>query len=542
MLPSVPQSRVAQNRLSAVTIPAPTAGIDSRMPLGNMPLENCIYSYNILPSEYGMVVRQGYREWVLGTEDVTSLGVSTLIAFDGTLTAASDDRLFAVTNEGIWDVTTYDSPPILKYTFLDQSADAGYGVATQYVDAAGEQYLLYADSKNGLFEYVESTDTWQPVTGITGPVIENIVFVVLHKQRLWMIEENSSKAWYLPIGSKTGQATEFFFGGKFTHGGLLVGLYNWSVDGGSGVDDILVSVSSSGDVIPYKGDDPSSADTWSSVGVYFIGKIPKGRKTVSEYAGNLYILSSYGIIAMSDVLRGVDAKDIAAQSLSFKISRPLREVIQRTGNEYGWELEFMPSIGSLVITTPQETGYEQLQFVMNLTTEGWGIWRGVPINSIEEWNNFVYFGTVDNRVCVMDVYRDNITITPPADVANGIPIKFSMLTSYQRYNADSIFKQVQFIRPDFHASNEPTYQAKALYDYDFAEQVLQIQPPVPLLDTWDLGIWDIAIWGAGTGVGFHDLLGAGGIGRAIAVALQGEATDFFRLISFDVMYTTGGPI
>jgi hypothetical protein len=521
-------------------MPAPSAGIDSRLAVVNTPPENCLYTYNMMPSEYGMAVRQGYREWAEGMDSGSSLGVRTIVVFDGSVVGSADDRLFAITNEGIWDVTSFDTSPTLKLTFADQTADVGYGVQAHYIDDAGAEFLLYADGVNGLFEYTESTDAWTQVTGITGPTITNVCFVVVHKQRIWMIEENSTQAWYLPVGSKSGTATPFYFGSKFPHGGRLNGLYNWTVDGGAGVDDILIAVSSAGDVIPYKGEDPSSAETWSNIGTYFIGKQPKGRRLATEHGGNVLLLSAWGLVSMSDLLQGVDARD-SASSLAFKISKPIRQALSSTLNEYGWEPLFVPAIGSLIVMSPQAPSTKYQQYVMNIATESWGYWRGVPGDCMVEWNGKIYFGTSDSVVHVMDVYRDGVTLTPPVSGDNGDPIEFSLLTSYQKYGQNGLFKQVQLIRPDMLSSNVPTYQTKALYDYEVGELV-----QVPLIETSDeslfgSAIWDAAIWSSGVAVNSNRLIGSGGLGRAIAIACRGECLDETRLVSFDVMWTSGGP-
>lgn len=538
------QTQKPQQRLAEVQqIPCPSLGIDTRQSIAKMNPENCHYTYNMMPSEYGMQIRFGYREWAYPVDDGSSMGVRTIIPFEGSEAGAADDRLFAVNNEGIWDVTAYNTAPVQKFVFGDQGADSGYGVKAHYVDNAGEEYLFYADSKNGLFQYQASTDAWIQATGITGVDVLKVAFIVVHKLRLWMLERDSTIGWYLPIESISGAATAFYFGAKFPHGGFLKGLYNWSVDGGAGVDDYLVAVSSSGDVIPYKGEDPSSPDTWSSVGSYFIGDTPKGRRVVNEYGGNLYLLSAYGIIAMSDLLRGVDVKDVAAASLSYKVARPLREQLSRTADQYGWDIQFVAAIGSLVIDTPQEVGFKQIQYVMSLTTSGWGFWRGVPMTCFEEFHGKVYFGDADSVIHVMDVYLDGILIVPPESVNNGSPIEFSLLQSYQTDGKPGLFKQMQLIRPDFWSVNEPNYQVKTLYDFSFIEQTLISQSPVGEGSVWDVGTWDDAIWGGSRdGSGWHDLLGASGIGRWMALSLRGECADFTRFLSWDFIFTSGGPI
>jgi hypothetical protein len=58
---------------------------------------------------------------------------------------------------------------------------------------------------------------------------------------------------------------------------------------------------------------------------------------------------------------------------------------------------------------------------------------------------------------------------------------------------------------------------------------------------FDAALWDSAIWSSGVAVNSNRLIGSGGLGRAIAIACRGECLDETRLVSFDVMWTSGGP-
>jgi hypothetical protein len=161
----------------AVRVPAPIHGVDTRVSVTSSDPEYCIYTYNLVPYDYGMRVRNGYREWAIDTVSTASAGIRTMIPFINNTDASK--LLFAVTKEGIWNVTTTDVPPVLKVAFADPSANAGWGTYAHYTDDAESDVLFYADSINGLFAYDELTDTWAQATGITGPLVTNINFVVL---------------------------------------------------------------------------------------------------------------------------------------------------------------------------------------------------------------------------------------------------------------------------------------------------------------------------------------------------------------------------
>lgn len=518
--------------------PSPTKGIDARVSLSSNDPEVCIYCFNINPSEYGLGVRTGYREWVLGVNEGAGLGVNTIIPFEGSTEGPAEDRLFAVTNEGIWDVSTFDAPPVLKIAFPNISIEAGFGNFAHYIDGADAEFLLYADSVNGLFEYSSTLDTWTVPEDISGVDVADVNFVVVHKLRIWFGVRNSPIAWYLPVESKQGVAEAFNFGGKFQHGGSLIGLYNWTVDGGDGVDDFLIVVSGSGDILPYKGSDPTQAD-WSIVGTYFIGSMANGSRCVSQYGGNVSLLSTFGLTQMSDLLRGVDPRASEVDSIGAKIAPLIRRDMLTYRNESGWDIKYLQTQGIIMLTTPKRLDGQYLQYVYNVSVGGWGLWRGVPITSVDVWENSVYFGTEDGRIMVMDVDKDQVLIDPPGEI-NGVEIEFSMLHNYLDLDDPSLYKRGTFIRPDFLSELKPTYATKFLYDYDNSEITTIPPSDVNALAQWDISNWDEAFWTNSALKHFDKVSGGTGIGRYVSVAIKGRAISGTLLASTDVTWDTGG--
>ena len=536
--------RPAPQSAQVSRFPAPLMGMDSRATLSRESLDHCVYSYNLLPTEQDMRVRKGYREWQTGLilDPQVFAGVHTIIPFDGIEEQGGQDRLFAVTNEGIWDVTQPAAQPTLKLGFTIITEASGYGPYAHYVDNDESDVLFYADQLNGLFAYDYLTDTWAQATGIIGPVVDNIKYVTLHKQRLWLIEENSTSAWYLPIGSKQGDATQFFFGAKFRRGGYLEGIFSWSIDGGAGVDDIFVAVSSSGDVVVYQGDDPSSVETWSIKGTYFIGSLPVGPNFGTEQGGELFLLSSHGLVSMNSLLQGVDSEGLNPASAAAKIAGILRRRMGKDRTRYGWSIEAIPSEGGLIISTPIDTDNRPIQYYYNISLRAWALARDLPAECFSSWKGKVTFGDAAGRVLYMDTQADNIKIAPTPGEINATPIEFSMLTSFTAFGQEGVFKRVSQIRPDFVAIVAPAYFVQARYDYRLSEALNPVTGKPTFVSVWDDGLWDSAIWGEGeVGEAFNSAYGGWGIGRHIAVATKGYTYNTTRLIGWDVIYTTGGP-
>jgi hypothetical protein len=522
-------------------------GMDIRKAIGSNDLTNCVYTYNLCPFEYGLRVRDGYREWQINVDAGAMLGVHTLIPFDSVAENDVGNKLFAVTNEGIWDVTEYDSTPVQVVIFADQSEDAGYGTFTHYVDQAEADVLFYADSLNGLYSYDAATELWVN-TGILDNLDEaDVKFVMSHKNNVWFAVRNSTIGYYLPILAKTGVVTPQYFGDKFQHGGSLEGMFSWSVDGGRGVDDIFVAVSHAGDVIVYTGSGPDESD-WGMKGVYYIGDIPNTPRFGSEQGGELFLLSAYGLSSMNDLLQGVDSNSLQAglesNGMAAKIGGQIRTDMKNKIDDRGWDVALVPTEGGVLVSTPTLGSAAPIQYYYNLTTQGWGIWRGVPMQCFTEFQDAVYFGTQDGRIMRMDVPVDDMKLTPDNPNFNGEDIEFSILTAFSALEAEGVYKRVKLIRPDFLASLKPLHSSQIRYDYDINEGELidQQTPSGGTLGLWDVSNWDEAVWASAAGSTFPTIGGAWGYGRYVAVATKGASRARTRLIGWDLIYDIGGPM
>lgn len=439
----------------AFTFPASIAGVNASDGLTMMQPYDCIYTYNMMPSEYGLRLRLGYAEWAINCGEDPPRGsqdVRSIVPFESSIQSSVNDRLFAVTSEGIWDVTLFNGQaPTQSAVFVDVTEDAGYGVFCEFTgdaadgDPARGHYLFYADGRNGLWRYTEASALWEPPVGgvadgewwyaadpaeptvRTAFPVADIAFVMNHKQRIWVILENDDDAWYLPVASVNGQLKRFTFGSKLPHGGNLVGLWTWSIDGGDGVDDYMVAIGRGGDVVIYQGEDPeitpdgSNAGPWSTRGTWFIGEIPESRRIVGEYGPNLYILSTFGLSSLADLLNGATREQ---QTPSKRVNRFLRADVERGKDRPEWQIAIHPGDGFLQIITPKPTSMDYIQYTQNLQSQAWGFWESVPIISAASWNGEYYMGGLDGKVYVNAGGVDNLELPGLnlwQDVPSGTP-------------------------------------------------------------------------------------------------------------------------
>lgn len=608
-MPVLAPKAIKRNTVETAVLPAPIGGFNTMDVGPRMPELDAIYIYNLIAAEYGLRSRLGYREWCTNLSGSSGDGVRTIVPFSGNAKNGVDDKLFATTNEGIWDVTASSATPPQVVTFANTFLDAGRGIST-VASTAGGRFLVYCDEENGLYVYTPISASWTQVaagvtelwaptttylvgdqivnggnvyvvtiagvsaasggpsgtgTGITdGTVTWNFVsaaptgvigtsladqqagltadpakfvFCVVWKNRLWFVEKDTSRAWYLDVNAIYGTATSFDFGVRMQKGGPLVGLYNWSYDGGSGLETLLVGISSAGDIVIYHGTDPSSIETFGLRGTWSVGGVPSGRRIATDYGGDVLVTSSLGVVPLSKLVVGAAVEDRAIYATA-KIANFYSRLVQLRRGLPGWAIHIHPTDNALMLLVPALAGGPTEPLVMAMATRGWSQYRDLPIMCGESWNGEFYFGTNDGRVAWNTDYIDAVPIGGAVltETSTISPIEWSVLTAFRNLD-NSRVKRVHMMRPTvLSGSSRPVVKCFARYNYNFVEPIVTSGTPS---GGWGSAIWDDAEWGAEYTVG-QPIQGGIGLGRDVAIAVRGSATSRTTLVSIDVFFEQGG--
>jgi len=510
-------------------IPAPIAGINAVSNIAEMGPNDAVFLYNLIPSQYGCKVRTGWAEWCT---NVGTGGIKTIIPFKGSI--AVEDRLFACAGNGIYEVSATSSSPTLVETFPISDATSGYGMFINFGTIAGK-FALYTDESNGYYIWDELTDNWTKVAAgtaageIDGVDPAELVGVAEYKSRVWFVRKNSSIAYYLPAGLITGRVTEFNFGNKFKRGGNIAALYTWTVDGGEGVNSYLVAVSTSGDVIVYQGDDPDVPGNFNLRGNWFIGEPPAGRRLAGSFGGELYLLSIYGLLPMSRLISGtLTQKDDIY--LTRRISPLIKSTMRISRGSLGWEVKLIPNENLLLLSTPKQVGFDYIEFVQSINSEGWAVYRDIPYFTGDVWREEFYIGTEDNRVLIHTGNLDNVLLADPNAATQ---IEWSGLSVFRDYGSAGSNNRAHFIRPVFMAQQAPSYSVEARYDYNIAEATAAPDAASSSGSLWDVALWDVGLWEGEFQI-VDGVKGAAGIGRAIAIAINGRSASETTLLRFDL--------
>lgn len=593
MMPVVRARKPIRPTVRSATMPAPIGGLNTVDAGSSMPPEDAILLYNMVAAEYGLRTRLGYREWVTG------LGgeVRSVLPLTGALRDGTKDKLFVATTAGIWDCTASTASPTKVVTFGTTTGNAGYGISTVFVNLNGDHFLLYCDEVNGYYTYTSATDTWTHVaqqtstawavsTGYTinvsrvlangatylckttgtsassgtgpagtGTAISDgsctwdyeptvggvdpatLAFVTVWGNRVWFVARDTANAWYSGINSLYGTLTKFPFGARFRAGGDLRGLFNWTIDGGSGVQNSLVAVSGGGDVAIYQGTDPAQASSFALKGVWSLGGggVPFGRRIATDYGGDLLIMSSVGVIPLSKLTQGNPIFD-RSQYATQKISNLFGQAAYAGRGLKGWTVRLHPQDNTLMINVPHLDG-TTYQLVMSLNTKGWSIYRDLPtVTSMEAWTGDLYFGTSDGRLCKNTGYLDAVTLAAPTAFK---AIQFEVLTSFQNLESQR-YKRIHLIRPQFISQGgAPGFSVGARFDYDFTELPTVSAQPSNSGNVWGTGKWGTATW-SGDYAPSKEVRGTTGAGVAAAIIVRGTATSRTSLVGIDVIFDQGG--
>lgn len=476
------------------------------------------YAYelnNWFPGTASIDIRPGCEDWVTQFPNAPK----TLMNYS----SATAQKLFAATEVGIFDVTT----------------DGIYGSAVTACTEAVWSFINFTNVGGSFLFAVNGVDkaklyngtTWLDVDAVSVPAITGILTtsletVTLFKRRLWFTQKNSMSLWYLPVNAIAGAAVEFPVGQIFPLGGHVVATANWTVDGGAGVDDHFVIISSEGEVAIYKGTDPASSATFELHGVYFAGK-PLGNRCFAKFGGDLVILTETGVITLGKLLGGQSSNYNGA--LTSLIDGAFAEAVRYYKDNFGWLCVVYPLQNALIVNIPT-TNSVSIQFVMNTITGAWCSFSGWSALTMLVFGDNLYYTTNTKVVKAW---------TGKNDFGNDITA-----TCQQAYNYlgnRGVVKQFKLVRPIIEF--DYSIRLELGIDVDFDDRTTYNETLIPRGNSslWDSAEWDEAVWGADTIIEDNWRMVDSKVGYAVALRMRVKTkTSIVRWAAVDIIWERGG--
>jgi hypothetical protein len=507
------KAAVKQRVSRTYSVPAPTKGWNTLDTVALMDEKYAVILQNYIPTSSSVALRKGSSSHATGIVG----RVETLATYNG----LTSSKMFAAAGGNIYDVTVAGAVGAAVVTGKTSDRYQHVNFAT-----VGGQFMYLVNGSDSPLLY--DGTTWTPITGVSVPAItgvttSNLINVSVFKNRLWFIEANSLKAYYLAAGAIAGAASPFDLSGVFPKGGFLVAMGDWTLDSGEGVDDLAVFISSEGEVAVYKGTDPTTAADFALIGIYQIGA-PIGRRCFTKFASDLLIINQDGLQLMSAALSS--SRAYAQQSVTDKIQPTISESIQIYGTNYGWETTLFSKEDVIFLNVPITGGSHQ--YLMNTRTKGWCDITGWDASCFQVLDDELYFGTTNGVMKAFDGTSDA-----------GVAINAEALQAFS-YMGSSSLKYWQMARPIIASDTSALGVLLGLnVDYDTTAPIGTPTFSPVSVGTWDVGIWDVDTWGGNLTIR-KDWQTVGGVGYSAALHMKTQSsTANVQWAATDYTYQVG---
>ena len=501
------------------SMPAPVEGWDDESSLADMSPRRAVIMDNWFPQPAYVELRRG---WSLHSTTAKTVPVKTLMAYHAP--NSGNDKLFGVSDNTIYNVSA-SSATATTVTALTQAR-------LQFVNftTSGGSYLYTVNGAN--LPNVFDGTTWSN-PAITGPDESTFININVFKSRLFFVQVNSTKIWYLPVDSIAGAATSFELGGVMTMGGNIVAMGTLTLDGGSGPDDHAVFVTSKGQVIVYQGSDPSDVNAWALVGVYNIAP-PIGYRCLVKIAGDLGILTTSGLLPLSKAMV-VDRASLDNVALTGRIQNTFTGAHKDYGDNNGWTVCVYPKGNMCIVNVPVDEDTTSHQYVMNTLHGAWCRFIGQDAYCWEVYKDRLFFGGMNGKVYEADI----------ASSDGGTAITADLKTAFSYYGSKGTLKQWKMVQTLIFSDGRVAPGIK--FNVDFQDSVPTYIPSSGVLNAiyWDTFDWNEVNW-PGEGTTFQEWQSVQVVGQCASIRMRVVADSdsaspiTLRVNGFNVIYERGG--
>jgi len=522
------------NSFKPETVPAPVGGLNAYDSLAAMPPTDAIILQNWWPQSYGCSVRKGYVEWATGLP-------STVETLAGWYNLAGSQKMFAWSSTGMYDVSTR---AVVGAAIVTGLANAKWQTVV-LTNATGNNLICVNGADNGII-YNNSgvarivagdgivANTWAGLNPI------NAIQLTVHQKRLWAVQLNSSKGWYLPQDAIQGTFLSFDFGSQFQLGGYLQYLYTWTLDDGNGAEDHLVAMSSRGEAVVYSGTDPAvttGSFPWALVGVYYVGAPVAGRRSFTKAGGDLLCLTQQGLVSLTMELVSTKVENKEVPITSRKIQFLISDLVATYTALNGWQVVFHPPINMLLIAVPSVVAGGNAQLAINTITSAWTQFVNMDAACWVSHNEQLYFGDYAGKVFqAWTGFSDNVLL----DNTGGEGVGATVQQAYSYFGSRANVLQIGMYRPTFISSGVVSYNTEVVYNFGQQDVAVPSVIPTPLGSLWGTGLWGSAFWSGGNNVQQTWIQARGlGVAASLKMTTLSDVEVLWVATDYTIVQTSG---
>ncbi|GHT29061.1 hypothetical protein AGMMS49995_10900 [Endomicrobiia bacterium] len=468
---------------NAVMLVSPIGGWNAKDSLASMPETDAVVMDNWMPHEGYVSLRQGYRKVVDSKVGDTTFQIKTIMPYN----VSGQEHLLLAGNHNFYVIDKVTVPPTLT-SKLNGSAPTGndkwnYTLyrETLVITKAGQTPKYYNGVSVQDAEYTITPILPNPQPTPIQPTPEHEVSteldqVVLYRNRLFFSYKD--KLWI--VYAKVAGSVPAYVGGTNVvdlgfidmsmfckRGGSIAILANWTKTGAEDLNNMLIAITTEGEVLAFSGDDPADATRWALKGVYNIPQVLPGSNVISV-GGDLVIITVAGYFSLSDLLNANFVNEDSA--LSNKINKVVKDLTHKYNDFPYWTLCYAPRYDILLVNTATFRDSDQYilsdQHVLNLSTGAWSRFTGLDAACFETFKGDVYFASIDKNGGLYKMFEGSTdgSSLNGTSVVDGRYISGYVQQAYSNFNLPKIksFKMAKFI-----ASNGLGVEIGVNFNVDF---------------------------------------------------------------------------
>lgn len=389
---------------------------------------------------------------------------------------------------------------------------ASYNATNAVITVTGPTTFTYtlATNPGGNATVVGTlTVTYPQVSGFDTSLAKDIQ---VYANRIWLVEKNSFRVWYLPLNSIGGTASKIDFSSLFILGGSLAGMVTWQIASELSVASYAAFISTTGEVLLYEGSDPSNALTWQKTGQFRIGR-PIGQRFYERQGNDTVLITTDGLIPMSKA--AITNRQASSDAISYKITQLINNDQQLYANNFGWQVILYPAGNRLFVNVPKSSTSQNVQYVMNTITNKWCRYVNVGAKCWAVFNDKLYFGGAAGST--FGVYQ-----AETGNDDNGTAISATVTTAYSYFGAVGVNKMFTAVRPIITANG--TFAPSIGVVLDFQGGTPSSTPQLSTASStpvWNTSPWNTTPWGS-VYITNRNWEWIGGVGFSAAMVMQSQ--------------------
>jgi hypothetical protein len=496
----------AQPFVQPTMLPPPTKGWNVRDSLAAMDPQDAVVLDNWFPTGGGVVTRNGYISYAMaGTSPV-----KTLVE----LNTGANRKFLAAANGSIFDISAGGSGISLKSGFANDGWQTTAFLGRLFLANGADTVQVY------------DTTTVADAT-FTGVPLNTLIGVMQYQQRLFFWQVNSTKFYFAPLNSISGALSAYDLSAFSPNGGVIVAITTYSHDGGSGVQDFVAFIMSSGDCLIFFGNDPSDATVWSLVGRYRISP-PVSARAVCNYGAEAFLTTFDDHVPLQQQLVALKLGQLPPRS---KISNAVQAAVAAGFSLFGWQSLYYPKGRYLLFNTPNPDGtFDQHICNTGSPDQPWSRFTNQNAFCWGLYNNSLYFGTANGTIYLAD-----------SGGLDGTMIVHAVGQQAWNTFGDPNRKRVSAARPLLQLTGAQSVSFGLGYDFGDLNITNAIATTGLSGSPWDTSPWDTSPWSPENTVSQGWRI-AGGTGMAIGVGLNVAATEPVQWLRTDLKFEEGAAL